>query len=99
LKAVVAFSAWNIADSGRKWQSIALTRESSAISQEVLDAILKVKADHPIKGYLGVRTWFWRIKAEKDGVGLTAVAARRLPFDPAEAKKGLTLISIKESEE
>jgi hypothetical protein len=96
LKAIVSYSAWAIPDSGKKWQSISLTRESSAISQETLKDILKLKADHPITGYLGVRTWFWRIETEKDGIRLEAIAARRLPFDPANPKKGLTLISVKE---
>jgi hypothetical protein len=99
LKAIVSYSAWAIPDSGKKWQSISLTRESSAVSQETLKGILKLKADHPITGYLGVLTWFWRIEAEKDGVRMEAIAARRLPFDPANPKKGLTLISVKEIKE
>lgn len=99
LRAIVSYSAWAIPDSSKKWQSIALTRESAAVSQEVLDGILKVKADHPIRAYLGVRSWFWRIDAAKDGIRVEAIAARRLPYDPAKSEKGLTLVGIKEIEE
>lgn len=97
LKAVVGYSAWGIPDADKKWQAIALSRESSPISKELLLSVLKLKADHPVFAYLGTRSFFWRIEAESEGLRMEAIAARALPFDQAAPEKGLTLVSMEET--
>jgi hypothetical protein len=94
---ILSYPPWEIQGSSDKCVNILHSRELAAYDDEALGQVLGLDRKHVVYAYLGVRTWFWRVRAEKGGRSMTATLARPLPFDPlSNVKKKLTIISIEE---
>jgi hypothetical protein len=76
LKSVLANPDFKISGNAIKAEAILQHRGSSDISQADLKAILGVKDGNKVLQYLGVQTWFFRIRAEEGPLNLEVIVAR-----------------------
>jgi hypothetical protein len=97
LEAILSYPAWAIPEARRASGAILQRRQARAIDEASLEGMLGVDGRHAVFSYLGTRSWFWALSVKSADLSVEAVFARRLPFDPGEPDKRLTLVSITES--
>jgi len=97
LKAILSFKGLGIAGGAGYADAIVSARKSQEITETRLRSLLGgLNATHPVFGYLGVRSWFWRITATTGKSVTVAIAARQLPFDPTAQEEKIKLIEVRE---
>jgi hypothetical protein len=99
LECLLSYKAYNIGGYKSVADSIVAARKSGEINDTRLRSLLGgIEADHPLLGYLGVRTWFWRITAKQGGQSTSVIVARQLPYNAMEQEEKVKVIEVRKNE-
>lgn len=99
LECLLSYKAYKIGGYKGVADSIVGARKSGEINDARLRSLLGgIAADHPLLGYLGVRTWFWRITAKRGSQSVTAIVARQLPYNALEQDEKVKVIEVRKNE-
>lgn len=76
VREILSYRALGVEDPIGATQTILSLRERAEISSADLSAITGLPPGSRLHQYLGVRTWFWRIRAKVDDAGIEVILAR-----------------------
>jgi hypothetical protein len=95
LTCVLSYKSFNIGGYKSVSAAIVSARKSAEINGTRLRSLLGgLEATHPIFGYLGVRSWFWEIRATKGGRTVKTIVARALPLNTLEQEEKIRIIEV-----
>lgn len=99
LDCLLSYKPYNIGGSKGVLANIVAERKAEEIDDVRLRTLLGgIAENHPILGYLGARTWFWRISASFGTTKRVVIVARQLPFDDLAKDEKIRIIEVVKNE-
>lgn len=76
LTALLSYPPWKIEEPARKAKALLAANAGGNLAETDIAVILGIPGEHVLLHYIGLRTWFWEIRAWTDRASLTLIAAR-----------------------
>lgn len=76
LTALLSYPPWNIEEPERKAKALLAAISAGDPAEADIAVILGIPEGHVLLHYVGLRTWFWELRAWTDRASLTLIAAR-----------------------
>lgn len=95
IKSILGYPTLNIEGSESIANAITSIRQSQEINEKGLRSLLgNLDQSNAVFSYLGVRSWFWSVKASLNGRSTVAIVARGLPCDEQSSVMKLKIVEV-----